>query len=187
MKKIIGLAFVTTSILAPSGWSQGEGSFDPRGNSIGIFPGFKKEETVVVGERNPYADRVVASIEVADEESEAARIIRVLESLEIRGVTRNGQGHVRSVLLGDIVLVQGRSLPQLLPDQTDELFVSQVTDTNVEITWRSESGKRVIDGRRHDFEIDGESRVEVILPGQQGTGDEEKLRADIVAGAGVGV
>jgi len=181
---VLGLSFapaVTWSQNAAPG-EEGIAAKERFVTSIGILPGFKQGADVSPTERNPYADRVEDHNAVADRESEAARIIQVLESLRVRGVVRDPSGNVRSVLLGDIALKQGRELPQLLPSQVDQLVVSKVSNKEVEITWKTEAGKPVPDGRRLAFELDDRPRVEVILPGQPEVSEEAKQRALLIAG-----
>lgn len=149
--------------------------------AIGILPGFKRGESVPEDERNPYANRVLKKEKPAENGSEAAKIIQVLESLRMRGQVRDESGKVKTVLLGDLALAEGRILPQLLPAQVDEIYVSKVTNEEVEIAWRTDSGKVVPDGRRVALKLDGRPKVEVILPGQPDVGEKEKLRALLVA------
>ncbi len=148
--------------------------------SSGILPDFKQAVRVEVDDRNPYKDRVEEVKNVVDAESEAARIIRILENLSVRGISRNPSGEVRRVLFGDIALALGADLPQLLEGQTDEIFVSRVSDREVELTWRAEAGKKIEDGRRHIIEIDLDPKVEVVLPGQIEESPEDRERAYLV-------
>lgn len=184
--QIVALGFVLGCLL-PLGADEkedntvpGPGS-EPAISGIGILPGFKQGERVPVDERNPYADRLQQKEKVAESGSEASKIIQVLESLQVRGVVRDGTKKVTAVLLGDLPLVEGRDLPQLLPSQLDRLYVSKLTETEVEITWRTESGRPVQDGRRLPLILDDRPKVEVVLPGQPDVEEKAKQRALLVA------
>lgn len=147
---------------------------------IGILPDFKRGEKLPLDERNPYANRVMEKEKPAESGSEAAKIIKLLEKLQVRGVTRDAKGNVRTVLLGDLALTEGRELPQLLVSQVDQIYVSKVTNKEVELTWRTDAGKPTAEGRHVSLPLDERPKVEIVLPGQPDVKDEAKLRAMLV-------
>jgi hypothetical protein len=150
-------------------------------SSIGILPGFKRGEILPEDERNPYANREVKKEKPAESGSEAAKIIKVLEKLQFRGIVRDATGKVKTMLLGDIAFTENRDLPQLLPSQVDQIYISKLTNREVEITWRTDAGKRVADGRRLVLKLDDRPKVEVVLPGQPDVKNDAKQRALLVA------
>lgn len=147
---------------------------------LGLMPQSKRGLIVPEDERNPYANRVVVKEKPVESGSEAAKIVKQLEKLHIRGIVRDGNGNVKTVLLGDLPLTEGRDLPQLLPSQMDKVFVSKMSNKEVEITWRTDAGKVTTDPRRWMLKVDERPKVEVILPGQPDVKDEAKLRALLV-------
>lgn len=146
----------------------------------GILPEFKRGVKLPLEERNPYANRVVEKEKPAESGSEAAKILKILEKLQVRGIVRDLDGKVRTVLLGDLALTEGRNVPQLLVSQVDQIFVSKVTNKEIEITWRTDAGKVTTDGRHVVLKLDDRPKVEIVLPGQVDVKDEAKLRAMLV-------
>lgn len=134
---------------------------------IGILPGYKRGTHVDIQERNPFAQRVEKKEVLVDAEGEAAQIIRILEGLRLLGVSRDPAGNVKTVLYGDLRLTEGNEVPQLLPDQNDRLVVSKISNKEVEISWVTEAGNRVEDGRKLLIGIDMTPTIEFILPGQE--------------------
>lgn len=142
---------------------------------IGILPSSKRGSRIDVAERNPYAARTVEKTRGEDATSEASQIIRILEGLRIRGLSRDRNGNIRTVLYGDLRLTQGTMLPQLLPNQNDELIVSSVTNEEIELAWLNEAGNREADGRKLLIAIELEPKVQIVLPGQvEVTGERKK-------------
>jgi hypothetical protein len=135
----------------------------------GILPGFKQGIRVEKGERNPFGVIQVEKPEVASR-GEAAKLTEILRSLPLAGLSRNADGSVRSVLLGDLRLVAGQVLPQLVDGQTDELVVQSVSEREVVVAWTKEAGRQVTDSRKLNLALDGDPKVEVILPGQRRPG-----------------
>lgn len=132
-------------------------------------------------EPNPYLTREVQKEKPADSGSEAAKIIKVIEKLQLRGIVRDGAGKVKTMLLGDIPFTENHNLPQLLPAQVDQIYVSKLTNREVEVTWRTDAGKMIPDGRRLVLKLDDRPKVEVVLPGQPDVKEDAKQRALLVA------
>lgn len=142
-------------------------------DSIGFLPGFKKGLRLPAAERNPYSERKKNASELPEDgESEAARIREILQGLRVRGISNGPRG--MRVLFGNLVLIAGVELPQLLPGQLDRLMCTRVTDKDVEVAWLSEAGEISDDGRKILITIDLEPTVTVILPGQLNEGDKQR-------------
>ncbi len=137
-------------------------------SKIGILPGSKKGVLVQPGERNPYAVAAAPKEEVVATGVEGARLAAILEALPVSGLTRDQDGRVRAVLLGDLRLESGAPVPQLLEGQTDELIVQSLSAEEVVIAWRLEAGRVVTQPRVLRRKIDLSPKVEIYLPGQRG-------------------
>ncbi len=154
-------------------------------SEIGILPTSRKGVKVDPVERNPYAARVAEQKVATDLKSEASQIMQILEGLKVRGFSRDFNGNVRTVLYGDLRFSEGSSVPQLLPNQNDKLYVSRVTNEEVELAWLSEAGNKVEDGRKILIAINMEPLVQIVLPGQSALGKSgERKRAWIDVNAG---
>lgn len=66
------------------------------------------------------------------------RIQAVLNSLEIRGISKGNRG--AKVLLGDVILEEGKLVPQLIEEQVEDLRCTKITDRLIELTWADEEG-----------------------------------------------
>jgi hypothetical protein len=133
---------------------------------IGILPAFKRGQVVDIGERNPFGTVVEEVPETVATGAEAAKLSAILESLPVSGVSKDAQGRVRAVLLGDLRLEAGALVPQMVEGQTDELIVELLSETEIVIAWRSEAGRKVAQPRLLRRKIDLDPRVQVLLPGQ---------------------
>jgi len=145
---------------------------------IGFLPTQKRGIRVDPEERNPYAERAVKKIATQNTETEADQIRKVLEGMRVQGASSGPGG--RSVLFGDLILREGQELPPLLVKQKDRLKVTSVTETEVEISWITESGTQIEDGRKISIMVDLEPRVIAVLPGQMKRGKDAKPRMDWV-------
>lgn len=168
---VLGAAVVLSGQLALAVDEEAETNFD-----LGILPSQKKGVEVDREERNPFANRVVKKVAVEDTETEAAHIRRVLSNLEVVGVSKGPRG--TRVLLGDLLLMEGKELPPVVTGQSDRVVVSAVSETEVELTWIVESGKKVDDGRQLIVPFNLEPKVEVVLPGQFNILEEAKKKRD---------
>ena len=147
-------------------------------NEHGILPTFKAGLRVAPSERNPYAKRIVEEEEQVDAESEAAQILKLLSTLRIHGFSRDEKGNVKTVLCGDLRFTEGAAVPQLLPEQNDRLIVSRVTNHEVELSWRTENGRKSGDGRKLIIPFNLEPKIQINLPGR--ADNESPVRAWIV-------
>ena len=103
---------------------------------IKMHPDEKRPLLLTERERNPYARRSpdASPINENGENEEEIQIRQSLTSLSVTGQVRGGSNGLR-VLLGDIILEKGRILPQLLPEQSENLQVVEVTEENVVFAW----------------------------------------------------
>lgn len=168
---VLGAAVVLSGQLALAVDEETEATFD-----LGILPSQKQGVEVDREERNPFANRVVKKVTIEDTETEAAHIRRVLSNLEVVGVSKGPRG--TRVLLGDLLLMEGKELPPVVTGQSDRVVVSAVSETEVELTWIVESGKAVEDGRQLIVPFNLEPKVEVVLPGQFNILEEAKKKRD---------
>lgn len=102
---------------------------------IGMSPDSKRQLLIKANERNPYASRSPGEQEVDGngENVEEIEIRKTLSSLSVTGMSR-GQNGLR-ILLGDIIIEQGRILPELLPDQSEDLKVIEISEDSVTLAW----------------------------------------------------
>ena len=101
---------------------------------IGELPGEKSPDLLRSRERNPFTRRETKLTEVAeDRASEETQLRALFKAMSITGVIRGG-GEVK-VLLDNLILEQGRSIPPLLDGQTERLVVGAITDRQVEINF----------------------------------------------------
>jgi len=150
------------------------------GGGIGILPDQKRGLEVDPQERNPFGVVVVEKKEALTR-GEAGKLTEILRGLPFSGLSRNGQGEVRSVLLGDLRLVEGEIVPQLVEGQTDELMVQSVSEDEVVVVWSKEAGRQVAEARKLNLPLDGGPKVEVRLPGQRkGAGTAAAARKSVM-------
>jgi hypothetical protein len=103
--------------------------------AIGPLPDDRVAETIRKGERNPFAEKPAAVATTAEDgESENSKLMRVLQDIEITGITKDNEGHYK-VLIGRNLLAEGSRMPPLIEGQTSLLRVSKVTEKSVEISW----------------------------------------------------
>ncbi len=109
-------------------------SFAP-GRMIGMRPEQKRPLLLKDNERNPYAKRSPEEVKAPGEDnnSEELRIRQRLGNLRVTGRSQGPNG--LRVLLGDIILEEGRLLPQLLPDQSENLRVVEINEDTVVLGW----------------------------------------------------
>lgn len=105
------------------------------GRVITMKPSDKRPLVVKANERNPYARRAPGREELNEdgESAEETQIREVLTSLPVSGQSLGKNG--LRILLGDIILEQGRLLPSLLPDQSENLRVLEVNPESIVFAW----------------------------------------------------
>jgi hypothetical protein len=142
------------------------------GQVIEMRPTEKRPLVMKENERNPYAKRnpqddVVAE---ADSDAEELRIRERLASLRVSGRSQGPNG--LRVLLGDIILEEGRILPQLLEEQSESLKVVELGTDTVVLGWvDTETGD--LTGKTMQVAYDLTPSVSYALHGQSGEADEE--------------
>ncbi len=106
-------------------------------SDVGLLPSDKRAIIVPPTERNPFAKKAELKIEleipVDDAASEESQILAVLNRLDVVGRTRTGDGW--KVLLGDLILETGTTLPPVIIGQTQTLRVASIFDQMLEIEW----------------------------------------------------
>lgn len=108
--------------------------------AIGLLPHEKKAAEIPPNERNPFAV-IVAKIEETPKEDEDAtlqenRIRRFFKDERVSGVVQGSRGY--KVLIGGMILEEGSMVPPVVPNQTEQLKVSKITEDKMVITWIDE-------------------------------------------------
>ena len=166
------LPFLLIILVIFSNHSNGEdlfssGHMNEENESLGISPKEKKEQILAFiisdEERNPF---VISKNDVDIEDgtnssySEETKIRTILESLVVNGISRGANSY--KVQLGSIILEEGKILPRLIRDQTDDLKVTEITSSKVQITWVGD--EEADKPRVMTIPIELEPKVGVILP-----------------------
>lgn len=174
MKKflILNLSVSLSIVIVFSNHSNGEDLFfpdqmDEQKSNLGILPKQKKERilafTLNDEERNPF---VISKNDIDVEDgtnssySEETKIRTILESLVVNGISRGA--HSYKVQLGGLILEEGKILPRLISDQTDDLKVTEITSSKVQITWVGD--EEADKPRVMTIPIELEPKVGVVLP-----------------------
>jgi len=133
---------------------------------IGMRPHEKRALTLKTDERNPYARRSPDQ-EATTEESENLEEIRIRETLNSLSVTgRSLSPNGLRLLLGDIILEQGKLLPPLLEEQSEDLQVIDVTEDSITLGWLDiETGQ--LTGKTIEISYDLSPSVSYALHGQK--------------------
>jgi hypothetical protein len=129
-----------------------------------LKPQDKTAETVKDGERNPYG-KSDGGLKTVDQKgtNEENDIRDRLLKLRVVGVSPDPQG--LRVMLGDMVLVPGAFVPQVLPEQTVVLRVGSITPQAIELIWveKKSSG---LPARTMTIPVDLRPSVRIKLKGQ---------------------
>lgn len=123
-----------------------------------ILPEEKTFETVKGSENNPFGGLV--NDKTRDVSSaEDAKVSEILRSLSV-----NGKSSRNTVLLGDIILRRGEMVPEILPNQTVQLKVQDITQDHVELVFieRKPTG---LPPRTLTLYTDVSPQVKLRLPG----------------------
>lgn len=146
------------------------------GRMIGMRPSEKRPLMLKENERNPYAKRSVEEVEAAEEQanSEELRIREKLGTLKVTGSSQGRNG--LRVLMGDIILEEGRDLPQLLEDQSELIRVMELTEDIIVLGWLdSNTGQPT--GKTAQVAYDLSPSVGYALQGQNRGNGEESVAA----------
>lgn len=150
------------------------------GRMIGMRPEEKRPLMLKESERNPYAKRS-ADKETTGEEGVNAEELQIrnrLSSLTVTGRSLGPNG--LRVLLGDIILEQGRLLPQLLEDQSESLQVVELNENTVILGWLDIETNELT-GKTMQVSYDLSAKVGYALHGQgNGPGTSEET-GEVVA------
>ncbi len=136
------------------------------GRMIGMRPDEKRPLILKDNERNPYAKRSEEEEATGEEgiNAEEQQIRARLSSLSVSGRSQGLNG--LRVLLGDIILEQGRLLPQLLEEQSENLKVIEINEDTVILGWLDiESGEPT--GKTMQVAYDLTPMVSYALHGQE--------------------
>ncbi len=110
-----------------------------------LLPATRQHISVEDLERNPFAkveEPKPAAPDIAiDTKSEESRIEAVLEGLSVVGRTKGENGW--KVLLGDLILEQGKFLPPIIEGQTQTLRVASIYDSMIEIEWVNKDSREI--------------------------------------------
>jgi len=184
MKTLATLTFlVCAAVPAPHAGAQTEASVPPAAPAeatsekaavVGMLPHQKQGKALDAKERNPFAELlpVEAVGEAEDTSTEETNIRAVLASLKVSGVTRGDAGGIKAQL-GSFILEEGRELDQIIPNQTDVLQVTKVSEKLVEITWVDVEGSE--QPRKHIIELDLSPKVLTRLPSPGGESEGDTL------------
>ncbi|MDF1659281.1 MAG: hypothetical protein P1U58_16815 [Verrucomicrobiales bacterium] len=132
---------------------------------IEMTPDQKRPLILKSEERNPYARRSPDKQELNDQgdNAEELEIRERLSSLSVSGRSQGNNG--LRVLLGDIIIEQGRILPKLLQDQSEDLKVMEVSDDSVILGWLDiETGE--LTGKTMQMAYDLTPSISYALHGQ---------------------
>ena len=169
---MFNLLFLLIILVVFSNYSNGEDLFssghtNDENESLGISPKEKKEQILAFiisdEERNPF---VISKNDVDIEDgtnssySEETKIRTILESLVVNGISRGTNSY--KVQLGSIILEEGKILPRLIRDQTDDLKVTEITSSKAQITWVGD--EEADKPRVMTIPIELEPKVGVVLP-----------------------
>lgn len=128
-------------------------------------------------ERNPFAKveepKPILLSEPTDSRSEENQIEIALKDLSVSGRTRSANGW--RVLLGNMILEEGKNLPPLIADQTVTLRVVTIDSNLIEIVWESKDTGSV--PKRTFIPIDLQPKVRPTLGG--GVPTEKRSRSSI--------
>lgn len=147
---------------------------------LGILPeeklAYRPEEKLDSKRANPFAERSKGKESKAVEtvETEEIKIRRVFDSLKITGITKSNGKY--SVLLGDLIIEEGGQIAPIIPNQTQILRVTRVTDKRVEIVWVEGTSPEAAAPRRIVKLVELAPRVGVLLAAQPtGTNDPNAM------------
>jgi hypothetical protein len=100
-----------------------------------VLPDEKTPENVKPEEHNPFESESEAQNRLAPGDTEENRVRDKLLKLPVVGVKRMEDGRMR-VLLGNIILETGGTVPPVLPEQLVELRVKNITQQFIELAWQ---------------------------------------------------
>lgn len=152
--------FVFPAALFAALWSaSGQPAIDPD-----LLPAGRTFIEVRDAERNPFGQPAVTAPSALpeQEESEEARLRRILGALKVAGIS--GSGSETRALVGTLILEKGRTLPNLLRDQSEKIVVTSVDEKSVVLSFVEQDA--TIEPRRITLTVDVAPRVDQMLFGE---------------------
>lgn len=137
---------------------------------IGILPeeklAYRPEEKLTPSRTNPFAERSKAreAKTVETVETEEIKIRRVFDTLQVTGLTKFKGKY--SALLGDLIIEEGARIAPVIPNQTQILRVTRVTDKQVELAWVEGAGSETVVPRKIIKRVELSPKVGVLLAAQ---------------------
>ncbi len=128
-----------------------------------VLPDEKSPENVKPEEHNPFESESEAMNRNAPGDTEETRVRDKLLSLHVGGVSVLPSGKLR-VLLGDIMLTTGETVPRIFPDQAVELKVRSITAEAIELAWQ-EKRATGLPPKMMLIPIDIGPTIDKIMPG----------------------
>lgn len=130
-----------------------------------ILPDDKTAETVKTGERNPFGKNENELNLNSNKGTSQENMIREhLSMLKVSGFSPDGPNGIR-VMLGDMALEEGQTVPTIIPDQTLNLKVSKITRQTITLVW-IEKKNSTLPPRLLTLPVDLEPTVRYVLHGQ---------------------
>ena len=177
MKKIFHTFFVCIPLLtahtlcgqnaAPSDFLPDAPPQNDRSTSIKyalILPDDKTAVTVKTGERNPFGKNDNELNQNANKGTSQENMLREhLSKLHVSGFSPGPNG-IR-VMLGDMALEEGQTVPVIIPDQTLNLKVSKITRNAITLVW-VEKKNTTLPPRLLTLPIEIQPTVRYVLHGQ---------------------
>lgn len=100
-----------------------------------VLPDEKTPERVKPEENNPFESALEAASRNAPEDTEENRVRDVLAKQPVVGASLRPDGMIK-VLLGDIMLEPGMTVPPVFPEQQVRLKVRSITTGYIELAWQ---------------------------------------------------
>ncbi len=129
-----------------------------------ILPDDKTAEAVKAGERNPFGKNENELNQSANKGTTQENMIREhLSKLHVSGFSPGPNG-IR-VMLGDMALEEGQTVPVIIPDQTLNLKVSKITRQAITLVW-IEKKNSTLPARLLTLPVDLDPSVRYVLHGR---------------------
>jgi len=158
----LGLVLATASPSSGQEEPAGDGAMEV--SYALIFPDEKAPETVKPEEENPFV--AVTDLEEEDvSNSEENKIKDLILAMKVVGASLRSQGY--RVQLGDMILQAGMVVPPFMPDQTVQLRVNAITESEIEFVWM-EKQRTGLPPRTLVMPIKMKPVVRYAMPGQGG-------------------
>ncbi len=156
-----------TAAMQPFGFAQEEASADGTGmvDYQMILPEEKEPELVEPGEENPFVAPADSTAKEEAGSSEENTVKERLLSMQVVGFSQRPGGC--RVQLGDLTLEENMIVPAFLPDQSVQLRVNSITESEIEFVWL-EKQRTGLPPRTLLLPVRIKPVVRQMLPGQRG-------------------